>query len=523
MRCKIPLRAWRVGGKEIDLCYKCGGAYYEQGELGIPVLVKDLKPAKSECPRCSLRMYIGHFGKKTGPELDYCTTCGGVWIDKGELDKIRPSSSFAGAGAASAAAAAFTGRPVAGGEAEFTGRAIVPESSKPAEAAPPSGSAADFTGRPVIEGAGAAPSGGAAPGAKPKFVGKAAHKPPPYGSWTEYWDEFLLYSPEKGFAWLVREDGHYTLERTTTVRPQGYTSLVPQKRDVRFGDERFQVYDRGRAVLDEAEGETPWIAKPGDLFESAELIAPPKMVTIEKSKGEVEHFYGEYLEPEEVWKGFKLKGDPPERHWVHGAQPNVETEFTRQSKWWTLLFALAFAGLLAGAFLSHGPSGSPAMEQNARAAFPEPFVSKPFKIEKARTVCRLDTHASLDNEWYWLGIEVIDDKGNFAGEFSVQMEHYHGRDSEGRWTEGDGSASALFVVDEPGTYRFRILGEGGRSSGSKSFNRPFSLRVTRDYVPLRYYLLGFVFCFLAAWWLFDKKWAFERMRWSEVIEDDDDD
>ncbi|PCI37487.1 MAG: hypothetical protein COB53_06430 [Elusimicrobia bacterium] len=478
--CKIPLRAYRVSGKEIDLCNKCGGAYYDQGELGIPVIVKDLKPAKINCPRCGLRMYIGHFGGKQGPELDYCTNCGGVWADKGELNKIQKTDSFAGPAAASAAAAAFTGRS---------------EGSKTSEKTSP---------RPAAE-----------------RIGKSAHKPPPYGPWTEYWDEFLLYNPEKGFAWLVAEGGHYTLERTTNIRPIGLSSTLSQKRTVDFGGQDFQIYDRGTAVLDEAEGETPWIAKPGDKFASTELIAPPRMVTIEKSKGEVEHFLGEYIEPLEVWKGFKLSGAPPERSWVHGAQKFLESDFVRQSKGWTLGFALIFAGLFGTALL-HTQTMT-ALTQAMAPRFPEPVETKTFVIEKANTVCRINTTATLSNQWLWLGIDILAEDGAFAGEISVQMEEYHGVEGGYSWREGKNHTSAIFVIKDPGTYRLRIIGEGGSGQGGNSFNPAFQVEVLTDYVPWRFYLIGLFFTVFAVWWMYDHSWGFERKRWGEVIEEEDDD
>jgi Zn-finger nucleic acid-binding protein len=46
--------------------------------------------------------------ERSGIEIDYCPTCRGVWLDRGELDKIieRAAGDFGGAPAASAAPAA---------------------------------------------------------------------------------------------------------------------------------------------------------------------------------------------------------------------------------------------------------------------------------------------------------------------------------------------------------------------------------------------------------------------------------
>ena len=43
---------------------------------------------------------------RQGIEIDYCPTCRGVWLDRGELDKIIERSGVPGAGAGTGAAAA---------------------------------------------------------------------------------------------------------------------------------------------------------------------------------------------------------------------------------------------------------------------------------------------------------------------------------------------------------------------------------------------------------------------------------
>lgn len=37
------------------------------------------------CPKCNLRLLIS---ERQGIEIDYCPECRGVWLDRGELDKI---------------------------------------------------------------------------------------------------------------------------------------------------------------------------------------------------------------------------------------------------------------------------------------------------------------------------------------------------------------------------------------------------------------------------------------------------
>jgi Zn-finger nucleic acid-binding protein len=37
------------------------------------------------CPRCSTQLLMSD---KHGVEIDYCPNCRGIWLDKGELEKI---------------------------------------------------------------------------------------------------------------------------------------------------------------------------------------------------------------------------------------------------------------------------------------------------------------------------------------------------------------------------------------------------------------------------------------------------
>ena len=84
----------------IDVCPKCKGIWLDKGELG--KLLKDRKLAdyltkhigtKSRspmvCPRCGMTMDIE---KADDIEVDVCLTCGGVWLDKGELEALTEKS-----------------------------------------------------------------------------------------------------------------------------------------------------------------------------------------------------------------------------------------------------------------------------------------------------------------------------------------------------------------------------------------------------------------------------------------------
>lgn len=43
-----------------------------------------------KCPNCNVNLVMS---ERSGVEIDYCPECRGVWLDRGELDKIIERSS----------------------------------------------------------------------------------------------------------------------------------------------------------------------------------------------------------------------------------------------------------------------------------------------------------------------------------------------------------------------------------------------------------------------------------------------
>lgn len=84
----------------IDICPKCSGIWLDKGELQKILrnkkvanhLTKDIgtqSKSKLVCPRCG-----GLMDLETADEIevDVCLSCGGVWLDKGELMELKEIS-----------------------------------------------------------------------------------------------------------------------------------------------------------------------------------------------------------------------------------------------------------------------------------------------------------------------------------------------------------------------------------------------------------------------------------------------
>jgi Zn-finger nucleic acid-binding protein len=91
-----------MGESVLDVCGKCGGQFFDTGEMfGAFGMKADpslwdrdetagaVREGKIKCPRCNKMMLmqdVKHDSDKV--EIDRCGHCGGIWLDKGEVDTI---------------------------------------------------------------------------------------------------------------------------------------------------------------------------------------------------------------------------------------------------------------------------------------------------------------------------------------------------------------------------------------------------------------------------------------------------
>lgn len=106
-RCSHTMTPIDAAGVTIDACHHgCGGVWFDQAELRRfdeahedagalavvapdPDLSIDLN-TRVECPRCDGQVIMRHFfTSRHEVEVDECPSCGGFWLDAGELARLR--------------------------------------------------------------------------------------------------------------------------------------------------------------------------------------------------------------------------------------------------------------------------------------------------------------------------------------------------------------------------------------------------------------------------------------------------
>jgi Zn-finger nucleic acid-binding protein len=104
-KCDVDLTTKSIGPVEVDECPTCRGTWFDKDELrqAEDVTDSDLdwmdfeiwkhekefrsKASTLQCPTCHKPMASLHYGD-TAVTIDYCQSCLGTWLDKGEFKKI---------------------------------------------------------------------------------------------------------------------------------------------------------------------------------------------------------------------------------------------------------------------------------------------------------------------------------------------------------------------------------------------------------------------------------------------------
>jgi Zn-finger nucleic acid-binding protein len=101
-RDKVVMQEREKGEATLDVCNKCGGQFFDSGEMFAAFGIKadpsywdraetggTVKDGELHCPRCHVHMLVQDIKYETDHvEIDRCGKCGGIWLDKGEVEKI---------------------------------------------------------------------------------------------------------------------------------------------------------------------------------------------------------------------------------------------------------------------------------------------------------------------------------------------------------------------------------------------------------------------------------------------------
>ncbi|MFD2245563.1 DUF4178 domain-containing protein [Pontibacter ruber] len=297
------------------------------------------------------------------------------------------------------------------------------------------------------------------------------------------WREYVLFNPLHGYAFLSEYDGHWTYFTFITDLP-----LKPTRdRSMHYQGEKYKLFHRYGSKVLYAEGEFTW-----KILENAshytEFVAPPYMLAQETSSDEACWMKGTYMEPGEVRETFGLTSSLPERIGVGAIEPfDKAFSFGKVSQ----LGGIALVMLVVlQVFFMIVNRPQQLVEQSFDVPPPKeeygpvnlsaiPGPSFTLNSMTGTSNLEFELYAPVDNEWFALGITLINTTTNEAYDFELGTEYYSGYTGGESWSEGSTTNDVDLSAMPDGTYRMILQPYKGILSKVNSFR----IQVRKD-VPL---------------------------------------
>lgn len=325
------------------------------------------------------------------------------------------------------------------------------------------------------------------------------------------WDEYLLHNPAQGFRWLTEYDGHWNFAWPANAAPAKSSTRKGQSTLV-YDGLVYRHFEGCRARVSYVEGEFYWRVSVGETVTLHDYIAPPYMLSEEKSGNEITWTVGEYTEPDAVKQAFAVTRAMPVQY---GAAPNqpwsgeAGYRMVRRSFWSVTLIAIAVQ--LLSVYMSDNRmeySDTLVMPAGRSVAITTPV----FEITGRTGNVHIINNTNLDNNWLSLDLELVERDTGKVYPVHREVSYYSGYDSDGSWTEGSTRDDAEIADVPPGQYLLSVDAETApERSGAWT-----QMQVLRN-VPNwhNFFIIEFLMWLFPAmyWW---RRATFEARRWADT-------
>jgi hypothetical protein len=323
------------------------------------------------------------------------------------------------------------------------------------------------------------------------------------------WHEYLLFNPFKGFRYLTEYDGHWNDVSVLRSLPE----ISPGGSSLTYLGETYKHFQTAQAATTFVLGEFPWRVRVGEAADVSDYVAPPRVISSERTGKEVTWSMGEYITGRDLWKAFKLQGDPPAPIGVYENQPSPMSANVKAV--WGLVgaFLIGLLVLLIGVYMAARDEQvfQQSYEFDTNTKGEASFVTDIFELKGHTANVGVTTSANVRNSWIYLNYALIDADTGHAYDFGREVSFYSGYDEDGAWSEGSSQDSATVPSVPPGNYYLRVEPESDRGLGVISY----TITVKRDVPQVSFFGLGILALLLPAGVVTWRSLNFEHLRWAE--------
>lgn len=323
------------------------------------------------------------------------------------------------------------------------------------------------------------------------------------------WHEYVLFNPGKGFRYLTEYDGHWndvSILRSLPDLSAGGASLT-------YLGETYKHFQTADASTSYVIGEFPWQVRVGETASVSDYISPPRVISSEGSGKEITWSLGEYLAGRDIWKAFKLEGEPPAPIGIYENQPSPLSANVKGVWALTGVFLILLLASAVGAYWMESDEQifEQTFEFNTSARGEASFVTDMFQLKGRTSDVELATSADVNNNWIYLNYALINQDTGRAYDFGREVSYYHGYDSDGSWTEGSTNNTVTVPSVPPGNYYLRVEPE---SDPNKGLIR-YTVTIKRDVPQASFFGLAVLALLIPAGLITWRSLNFEHLRWAE--------
>lgn len=334
-----------------------------------------------------------------------------------------------------------------------------------------------------------------------------------------YWGEYLLYS-ERGYSWLVEDNGNFMLTRTIAngdVKRSALGALA-------YKSDTFRLFFSNKAVVDAVVGEFYWRVAIGEEAQVEDHIAPPLVLSIERSSEEIVSSLSTHVPRAEVTRAFSVKWRTSPSGDVSVAQPNPHKPLVHWGLFalgLVLMMVLAMArGFAYPAHTVLDPVALNVATTSPNLGNAEDNVSYTPSFNVPRGPTTLAFKLTNNGVNVWLGAEcaLIEDVTGDVTEFTLDAGSYEGFTSGERWTEGSSTETGYVSGVAAGNYSVRCVTGWETYTGSGAYAaRPIppaaTLSAKVNERGEAAWLIAFFALLLGPVVVQFRRYNFERRRW----------
>lgn len=323
---------------------------------------------------------------------------------------------------------------------------------------------------------------------------------------VEYpWHEYLLVGGRQQYWWLVESDGHWNLGRVLAK------ALKSSLFGITYEGSRFKHFQTYEARVSHVVGQFPWRVRLDDRAQVMDYVAPPRMISQEKTGQDLTWTVADYIPAEEIAAAFRLKSPLPKPNGIYADQPNPHLTGSRTVTRWLGLFVIA-ALVIHFALLALGPGGKLlTQEVTFRGTDEEPALTKEFVLDARRNRLQLVHDAALDNNWAEVTATLVNADTGESWQAGRELSFYSGIEDGERWTEGSRDAEQVFADLPPGRYRLAL--ESDLDANSPPVRDRITLRRAGPHWSSLFVLFGALL--LPPVFMWYRRWKFEVRRWAD--------